>query len=963
MSESNRNSVIKMVQELLLDEKEQSGINPAVIAEKIDLVLRIKPNWAVDLDREAVVDELIRRFSIWIGDDTSLRNNEGHEPWLNAERKRDWKYWQRYRELLEKELSWDVADKLDKSTDKIVGMLEDPMRPGTWSRRGLVVGHVQSGKTASYTGLVCKAADAQYKVIIVLAGLHNNLRSQTQIRLEEGFLGYETNTESDVIRRVGVGMIDADMDIKPNCATTRADNGDFGGRAAKQLSISPEQRPWLFVVKKNKSILVKLLTWIQNHVADLPIPDADTQASTDDKKLPLVRKRVTKLSLLIIDDEADNASVDTGEQVVDENGNPDDEHQPTTINKLIRRILHSFVRSAYVGYTATPFANIFIHERGETKTEGPDLFPAAFIQNLAAPSNYVGPAKVFGTPSPDGRKGKLPLVKQVSDFSTSEGRSGWMPVKHRNGYIPVWSADEKLPPSLRQAVESFVLACAVRRLRGQGSEHSSMLIHVSRFNSVQTHVREDVEQYVNGLRQKLSRRIGHEDALAELRSLWIEDFLPATQAVREARLGDIPDEDPAWDEIAAALPDALADIEVRMINGTAKDALDYELNKTRGLKVIAIGGDKLARGLTLYGLCTSYFLRASKMYDTLMQMGRWFGYRPGYLDLCRLYTSGDLVRWFEHISDAATELREEFDLMANSLATPRDFGLKVQSHPELMVTSQIKMRSARTLLLSYSGQLMQTVSFSGSDLQHNLAALERFLGEMGTPDESGLIERAFGSTTSSWNGHLWKDVSSQKVVEFLENYRTNSTAHRVNSAVLAEFIQKMAAEGELKHWTVATLGKQTGDAIELAPGIRVNKVERKVESAEGDRFAIGVLSDPKDETLDLTVDQWNAALKETIQAWQTKREKKAEEPPTSPRGPSIRRIRGLGAEGVPATPERGLLVLYVVDAKFTDEKDAPLTEMPGVAAFGISFPGSKADVRVEYKVNNVGWEQEYGASE
>jgi hypothetical protein len=955
MSEASRNSVIKIVQELLQADENQSGVSPALIAEKIDLVLRMHPKWAVDLDREAITDELIRRFSIWIGDDISLNSEEGHEPWLDAGRKRDWRYWQRYRELIEKDLSWDIADKLDKSTDRIVGMLEDPNRLGTWSRRGLVVGHVQSGKTASYTGLVCKAADAQYKVIIVLAGLHNNLRSQTQIRLEEGFLGYETNTENDVLKRVGVGLIDADMAIKPNCATTRADNGDFGGRAATQLSITPEQRPWLFVVKKNKSVLVRLLKWIQNHVADLPIPDMESSASEDDKNLPLVMKKVTNLSLLIIDDEADNASVDTGEEVVDENGNPDDEHQPTTINKLIRRILHSFTRSAYVGYTATPFANIFIHERGETKTEGPDLFPSAFIQNLAAPSNYVGPGTVFGRPTPQGREGKLPLVKVVSDFASEDRRSGWMPVKHKNGYVPVWSAEEKLPPSLRKAVDSFVLACAVRRFRGRGSEHSSMLIHVSRFTIVQSRVREDVEQYVNGLRQKLSRRIAHEEILAGFKRLWTEEFIPATSEVRNAKLGDIPDDDPQWEELDEVLPDVLADIDVRMINGTAKDALDYEQNKSRGLKVIAIGGDKLARGLTLYGLCTSYFLRASKMYDTLMQMGRWFGYRPGYLDLCRLYTSVDLVRWFEHISDAAAELREEFDLMANSGATPREFGLKVQSHPELMVTSQIKMRSARTLLLSYSGQLMQTVSFAGSDLQRNLDAAGLFIGGLGAASESGQIKRTFGSATSSWAGHLWEGVPFQRVVDFLKHYRTTSTAHRVNSAVLAEFVQKMAAVGELTHWTVAVLGKQSGDNFEVAPGIRVNKVERKVESTDSDGFAIGVLSDPKDETLALTPDQWSAALAETIKTWEKKKEKKSEERPSAPRGPAIRMVRGLGAVGVPGSPETGLIFLYVVEP--------PRKNMSGVVAFGISFPGSKADVKVEYKVNNVGWEQDYGASE
>lgn len=958
MSESNESKVVRFVQMLLLDEEEKGSITPVLISGKIDIALSLNPKWMIGLDRDAVTDELIRRFSVWIGEDTSLKDDSGHEQWLDSSRKQDWRYWQRYREILEKDLSWDIADKLDKSTDKILGMLEDPLRQGVWSRRGLVVGHVQSGKTASYTGLVCKAADAQYKVIIVLAGLHNNLRSQTQIRLEEGFLGYETNSEHDVLKLTGVGLIDTDMSIKPNCATTRANTGDFGKRASKQLSISPEQRPWLFVVKKNKSVLAELLKWIQQHVADTAISGEEAEVN-DPRKLPLVKKRVTKFPLLIIDDEADNASVDTGEGVVDEAGNADEEHDPTTINKLIRRILLSFSRSAYVGYTATPFANIFIHERSETKTEGQDLFPSAFIQNLAAPSNYVGPATVFGYPTPSGRKGRLPLIKELDDFQSTDKKLGWMPAKHKMVHVPVWSNTEALPPSLRTAVDSFVLACAIRTLRGQGNKHSSMLIHVTRFNHVQNYVKDDVDDYVKNLRQKISRRIGHEEVLARLHTLWIEDFLPATLVLRQAGLGDVPKEDPIWEEVVTALPDILHDIDVRTINGTAKDALDYEQNKEKGLKVIAIGGDKLARGLTLEGLCTSYFLRASRMYDTLMQMGRWFGYRPGYLDLCRLYTSSDLVTWFGHITDAAAELREEFDLMANSLATPREFGLKVKSHPELMVTSQIKMRSAKTLQLSYSGQLMQTVSFPGyGDLEKNLKSANRFVTDLGSPTESGVIERNFGLITNSWSGYLWKDISSQHVSDFLAGYKTNNTAHRVNGMVLAEFIQKMSANGELTKWTVALLGKQIGAPIEIATSIKLNKVERKVEISDDDRFAIGVLLDPKDETIDLDELQWNAALKLTINAWENKKEKKSSEPPLTPSGPAIRKIRGLGFDGVPAQPEKGLLILYVVDPTGDSMKDRP-----SVVAFGISFPGSKADIKVEYKINNVGWELEYGASE
>ena len=958
MNDSNSSRVVKIVQELLLDEEDKSVITPALIAEKIDLVLRMHAKWAEALDREAVTDELIRRFSVWIGEDTSLVDSSGHEPWLDAARKQDWRYWQRYRELQEKKLSWKAVDALDKSTDRILSMLEDPMRPGMWDRRGLVVGHVQSGKTANYTGLVCKAADAQYKVIIVLAGLHNNLRSQTQIRLEEGFLGYETNGATNVQRRIGVGLIDTDQSINPNCATTRANNGDFGGRAATQLAISPEQRPWLFVVKKNKSVLVQLLKWIQNHVADMPIASDDSFTAEKDQ-LPRVKKRVTKLPLLIIDDEADNASVDTGETVVDADGNPDDEHQPTTINRLIRRILHSFSRAAYVGYTATPFANIFIHERGTTKSEGPDLFPSAFIQNLAAPSNYVGPGTVFGRPGPNGREGQLPLIKEVADYMSEDEKSGWMPVKHKPVHVPMYSSSDALPPSLKTALNSFLLACSARELRGQGGEHSSMLIHVTRFNSVQAAVHQQVAEYMQDVRQRISRQIGHEAIIEQLRELWETDFLPATQQIRLAGVGNVPEEDPEWTDIVGVLPDVMHDIDVRMINGTAKDVLDYEESKAKGLKVIAIGGDKLARGLTLEGLCTSYFLRASRMYDTLMQMGRWFGYRPGYLDLSRLYTSSDLVRWFRHVSDAATELREEFDLMANSGATPREYGLKVQSHPELLVTSQIKMRSARTLQLSFSGQLMQTVSLPRrkSEIQKNFDAASRLFGALG-PSAGEAFERRFGATSHQWNGHLWKDVPHSHIVDFLQGYRTNEAAHRVNSAALSDFIRTMAGSGELTKWTVALLGVRTGRPSELAPGVSVNMAKRTGDSQFDDRYAIGVLLDPKDESIGLDEGQWNAALELTAEAW-IKSGKAGQ--PEIPSGPAIRRVRGLGAPGALPRPDEGLLVVYVLDPGGAGLDFEVGTS--GIVAFGISFPGSKSNVKVDYKINNVAWELEYGASE
>src|SRR5689334_22360621 len=205
IAERNAQIVVKFVQELLLHETEGSRIDPSVIGRQIDRVVRMEPAWNEGLDRVAVTEEIVRRFSTWVGRDGTLKDEVGHIAWLDASRKRDWRLWRRYRDWLEKDLPGDAIEALDQSIDGILGLLEDPSRAGDWDRRGLVVGHVQSGKTGNYTGLICKAADAGYKIIIVLAGLHNNLRSQTQMRLDEGFLGYATAPLPGDTTTIGVG--------------------------------------------------------------------------------------------------------------------------------------------------------------------------------------------------------------------------------------------------------------------------------------------------------------------------------------------------------------------------------------------------------------------------------------------------------------------------------------------------------------------------------------------------------------------------------------------------------------------------------------------------------------------------------------------------------------------------------------------------------------------------------------
>ncbi|MGQ2909431.1 MAG: Z1 domain-containing protein [Aliihoeflea sp.] len=937
-------SILSMAQNMLrlAAERAQRPVTPEMIDKELTkLSIMMEDDFAL-VDRDALVDELIRRSSRTVGQNATLSSGEDHVAWLDAERKKGWTYWQRYSEYMEARIPWTALDALDVATDEVLSQLEDPTREGAWDRRGLVVGHVQSGKTGNYTGLICKAADAGYKIIIVLAGLHNNLRAQTQIRLDEGFLGFATIADADELPAVGVGLIDKDMSVRPNAATNRSDKGDFNTAVAAKMNISPEQRPWLFVVKKNKTVLERLLHWIRNRVANHVDPETG-------------RKLVTNLPLLVIDDESDHGSVDTGEDVVDEFGNPDLEHEPKTINRLIRSILHHYSRKAYVGYTATPFANIFIHDRGETQEHGPDLFPAAFITSLAAPSNYVGPGRVFGSASSTPED--LPLVRPLSDGEFQP----WMPPRHKNGYRPRWQGEDRVPDSLAEAIRSFIYACAVRKLRGQGSKHSSMLIHVTRFTSVQNAVVNQVAEYVRDLKGRYTRGIELAGLEASMRKEYEKTFLQGMKRIRFALVEGETREDFSWADIRAVLPDVLSDIRVREINGTAKDALDYAENDGTGLKVIAIGGDKLARGLTLEGLCTSYFLRTARMYDTLMQMGRWFGYRDGYLDVCRLYTSQEMVEWFGHIADAAEELRQEFDNMVAAGATPKQFGLRVKSHSVLTVTSRAKMRNARAMQLTYSGDLLQTIVFPNrkDDITANFKATDRFIGALGLSKD--LNHQHFVPDGQKRNGHLWRNVPALSVISFLRDYRTHPASFRIMSPLIADFIEEMNKDRELTSWTVALIGKDSGpdDKHRKVGGCSVNMLQRKRTTEHTDRYSIKTLISPRDQAIDLTEAEWKAALELSQKTWRNDTDRnEGKEPPSEPRGPQIRHVLGEGVAeaGLPARRERGLLMLYLLDPEGAGVDE--LKDADPVVAWAISFPSSTSERRVSnsrYIANSVLW--------
>lgn len=876
----------------------------------------------VSIDENWLVRDVESRLSIWIPSATALEDRRNHLEWY-ADRKAEieWRFWQRYRRYIEDAKQWapETVRRLDEVTDEILKRLEDPRRPGPWDRRGMVVGQVQSGKTSNYTGLIAKAADAGYKLIVVLAGMHNSLRAQTQWRLDEGFLGFDTQQRMDFDKsnvRMGVGQLRGEGFFHVHSLTNSSEKGDFRLAVAKQANVMVGgSDPVLLVVKKNASILENLIKW-----ATLILQQRDPESG---------RSVVREVPLLVIDDEADNASINTKAIPLDEHGAPISDYDPTRINGRIRKLLNSFEQTAYIGYTATPFANIFIGDF-ESERFGEELFPRSFIINLPVPSNYLGPVRVFGLDEdPDAALEEtvgLPMIRDVRDHED------WIPDKHKKDLVP-----GPIPASLQEAIKAFVLTVATRLARGHTRDHNSMLIHVTRFTDVQDRVADQVKEEL----AFLTRRLAYGDGASasqlreELRNLWEQDVLPTTAAF-ESDAGPR-----AWANVEGNLLKAASKIQVKQINGTAKDVLEY-FEHPNGLSTIAIGGDKLSRGLTLEGLSVSYYLRASKMYDTLMQMGRWFGYRPGYADLCRLYTTPELVEWYRDITAANEELRKEFDHMAAIGATPEDFGLRVRNHPDgLLVTARAKMRNGQTVWVSFSNTISESILFqTAADVrQRNADVTARFLTSI--EGESAAVDRR--------GNRLWRGVRGADVTAFLESFSTHTAATKARSDVLGKYVRARLADDELTDWSVALLSSRSAQAKTGNLGeFDVALFERKAEgTAHDETYAIKRLVSPKDEALDLTDDQLERALRSTQYEWKMNRERfKRVTAPTVPGGPQIREVR---------TSRQGLLLLYPLNPTPSGVSD----DVPYVG-FAISFPRSDNAKPVEYVVNNVYWEQEFG---
>ena len=860
-----------------------------------------------DNQAEEFARELEERIGIRMGLGAMVEDAE-FLPWLNdakAQGRIESYYWPRYKKLLQsKGLPGDVITTTDRVTDRILGRLGDPKNATTWDRRGMVVGHVQSGKTGNYIGLICKAADAAYRLIVVIAGIHNKLRNQTQGRIDEGFIGRDTGRllklqKISQPKRIGVARFD---DRKTPVSLTNTIK-DFNKATAttNTSQIASYAVPVVLVIKKNTSTLKNLIEWLKEHSVGAGSQMVDQPT-------------------LLIDDEADNASINIkyGKDEV------------SRINGQIRTLLGLFSRSCYIGYTATPFANIFIDPDTEDNFGNQDLFPKHFIIGLDAPSNYFGPRKVI-------INGKLKSNPRHVRFI--DDNEDLLPIRHKiNHQI------NEVPDSMVQAVRSFVVARTIRNLREQSGQHASMLVNASRFTAIQLQLRNRLHDLINTIynavlvdASKGSKALLNSE-ISALRRVWKQEYSNAYTD---------------WNRIQNQLLLTLSTTRVVTINSKSPDNLDYDDSGDLGQTVIAVGGLSLSRGLTLEGLTVSYFLRNSMMYDTLMQMSRWFGYRPNYEDLCRIWMRHEAADWYAYISDATEELLESLRRMEAEKATPEQFGLAVRSHPSsLMVTARNKMGSGKKhVRIGLSNAFVETTKLSTDPeiLEHNRSAARKFL--------EILRSAGFNQDTSHQvpGGYLLRAVSVKYVDEFLLNFKNTRESVLTDVGPLRKYISERAAD-ELSKWDilVTSLRKSNSNVPNNIRGWSIVPAKRSVGVDELCRDLLAI-SGKRSRVASRGAEKAGVDLDKTLEA--EKKYRKNPEKNISENKPVnypdwiYREVR-----------DRPLLMLHHLKLHLPQGEPAHdrLPKEP-VVAWGISLPVSeRPDERVEYILNTTSLRELFG---
>lgn len=839
----------------------------------------------------------------------------GSKPWFAEWDPADGFHWPRQRQYLLDQIgrSPEAVEATDDDSDRVLSYLEDPREggPDAFNTRGLVIGHVQSGKTENFSALIAKAADLGYQIIIVLSGVQNGLRQQTQRRLERE-LGLANVSP-------GVGLPPAGM--RWNNPTTADLYGDFDPGTSDPNILQGNEKV-IFIVKKWHTVLEKLIRFIE---------DGDPPA---------------QLPVLVIDDEADQASINTGgnrrqalEELVDEDDptvDLQDETDPSATNRLIRKLLTKFQRVAYVGYTATAFANVLIDHEAEDAEVYEDLYPKDFILTLFPRPNYVGASRLFGRDAidgtPEGQMDGLDVIRLIP--------GGDMPSVVPLG-VKVADFVPSVPDSLVEAFMDWLLATGGLLARAGDDHPSAMLIHIHQRTNIQNALAPQVEEMVRELRNewRYDKEGPFRRGMAER---WEGEFRSATRRIDAER-------DMRFEEIEPHIDKLLKDgVPVLALNSRSDHVLDYEQDPT--LKAVLIGGNRLSRGMTIEGLTISYYVRESPYFDTLLQMGRWFGYRESYVDLTRLWTTDTLASWFRDLALREEELREQIMQAERDRLSPLDAGYRIRSHPAMMVTAQNKMGAGRMKTLSYAGRMIQTSRFRLHDrawLAENRDAARDFLAKLGPPgrDPSEIP--------------LWDEVTAEAVLEFLDRYSSVQSRSSFDSGAAANYIRRQLEQGELVRWQVAIATQrervdELGDVdLHIEEWGPVNPIART--RLKSDHSSVGVLTNPArrngpirqgDEEIGLSDDEILEARKQMADG-------------------DYERIRDALLAQRPT--DEGLLVIYPISRHskpragaenrqdLFDNSDADGEDVIGVA---LGFPPSESEATIEYIAGSVAQDDE-----
>lgn len=676
----------KSLKQLLVDSRVGLGFDK--LEEKASQLAPILFEDLLPADVAAVVADITREMAIVFEPAGAAVDPMTFEPWIDERKKAtQTPRWEAYRQLLvERDWAAPVITELDLQSDEILELLGDPEKSGTWARRGLLLGEVQSGKTASYLGLLNKALDFGYRAVIVIGGHTNELRRQTQKRFDTDLLGIDSeyvddNISNAAVPRIGIGQIAPGL--QANVMTTV--RGDFDqNRKSAGITWVNSTTPTVFVIKKNAKLISNVANYIRN------------QAEAQKMDIPLV----------VIDDEADWGTPNTGTET-----------DPTRVNKEIRRLLASSTRSSYLGITATPFANIFIDHEAEAEDVGSDLFPQDYIRVLPAPNNYFGISQYF-LPT----HGALRL--SVEDCVEA------LPIVHKNTHKV-----SDLPESLETAVITFLLGSAIRSLRSRDKRPASMLVNVSRFNLVQSQIFDLVSDFLTVLSACVTAEFRREAG----------EYSPQYEQIKEVWTAEFDKPDSlSWTVVEESLFTIIQDFRVDLVNSTTmskrtkrRKLLSKKQRSEEDLRpTIFVGGDVLSRGLTLEGLQVSYFVREPRTMDTLMQMARWFGYRPGFEDLVRIWMPEQTADDFAWAAEVAWEFREMLIEMKSRELTPKQFGLRVKTHPEgfkIVATNKGKAAELRHVgPMLWENRVAESAQLSSRPVQRkaNLMAAHSLLRAM-----------------------------------------------------------------------------------------------------------------------------------------------------------------------------------------------------------------------------------------